>query len=678
MTSTTRPAPGESAEPVPSVDVLLPVRAPAPWFREAISSLASQSFSDVQLVLVIHGDDAGFTAIAEASGLRLTIGRAPTAATLPEVLNTGLGLCTAEFVARLDADDVAHPTRLQDQLDFLISNPDVAVVGSAASLIDDAGNPTGVRAVPTDPDDVLRRMRWRNALIHPSVMFRRDVIAGLNGYDTDADNVEDYELWMRVLEHHQIAALPQALIAYRIHDHQVTKRSIASPGAATAVNDARLGLALRRGESVGAARMRQRIWATRQSMRSPTASLRESATGYLALLFAGIAIGQLLQYFWPTTAFFKGQNPAIILQLLLIPPAVALWIVFRNPERRSRSLSIFLGLLLGNFALQMALLLVRGEFWNYTAALLPIALALIWLKPPTFRAVMQASDIFAWAIIGICLVAQLAVRLDLVVSRNYFNHRYFEIAQWLGVPWRWEGPFGSVNWSGPIGAYLLVYGLSRPRGRRLIFTVSGVLIMLASESRGGFAAAAVGVCTYLLCRPRIGAFTWSPVRRIVAIGGIIIVFAVSVALFDPTLNGRSSIWSSYWDFWQNTPALGANQLTIDAALASGQLNAAGIHSHNLLVEVLARSGLIGLLATLALLVAGAVIVWRANRAGMAMGLALFAAFVAASMAEVFTSWIYLSVQVLPMLIAVLAGAAWLSRTSPEANAGRVGPTHPLQ
>jgi hypothetical protein len=48
------------------------------------------------------------------------------------------------------------------------------------------------------------------------------------------------------------------------------------------------------------------------------------------------------------------------------------------------------------------------------------------------------------------------------------------------------------------------------------------------------------------------------------------------------------------------------------------------------------------------------------------------------MAEVFTSWIYLSVQVLPMLIAVLAGAAWLSRTSPEANAGRVGPTHPLQ
>jgi len=251
------------------IDVLLPIRGANPlWLVETLESITAQVRVIPRIVAVIHPDDVALAQKVESASRFVTIVEAPKEGHLAHALNAGLNACRAPFVARIDADDLAAPERLERQLHLLKSSPETVAVGSNATLINEESAIVGQRHVPTSSSEVLRRMRWRNALVHSAVTFRRESVLEVGGYSTVAENVEDYELWLRLLSLGSIENAPEQPVSYRIHDAQLTKNRAISPAAGAAIRDARINLACSRGESKLAAELRQRSWWLRQQVRA--------------------------------------------------------------------------------------------------------------------------------------------------------------------------------------------------------------------------------------------------------------------------------------------------------------------------------------------------------------------------------------------------------------------------
>lgn len=161
-------------------------------------------------------------------------------------LNVGLKRCVYPLVARMDADDVAFPQRLERQGVFMEHNPEIGVLGSGALEIDLDGNTGPLRTVAEGHDALVSRL-WACPFIHPSVMFRKDLIVGVGGYDSALRRRQDYELWFRVLEAGgRFANIPEPLIWYRFDRNTHKKQSISAAwrqGVIGARGSRRIGLA---------------------------------------------------------------------------------------------------------------------------------------------------------------------------------------------------------------------------------------------------------------------------------------------------------------------------------------------------------------------------------------------------------------------------------------------------
>jgi glycosyltransferase involved in cell wall biosynthesis len=251
-----------------SVEVLLPVRAPAPWLEDTLRGLERQTLRDFDIRVMLHGtDDAGIRALVHSYFPRASITYVTAEATFSELLNVGLQESSAEFVARLDADDIPHPDRLTNQRDFLAMNHNICLVASDIMLIDKNGTELGVRSTPGEWKALLKALRWKNVIPHPSVMFRRHQVLAVGGYSTRAKHAEDYELWLNLAAQESFAVAPIPLTFYRLHPRQVSRASFIGAQSSAAVLEARLRLARSRGESQIMVRFRHATWSIRQILR---------------------------------------------------------------------------------------------------------------------------------------------------------------------------------------------------------------------------------------------------------------------------------------------------------------------------------------------------------------------------------------------------------------------------
>jgi len=254
------------------VDVLLPTRAPSPWLAQTLDGLLAQTHPHWRLVAVVHGDPSELAPLILEKVPAAVIVPMTSDARLQHLLNAGLDACTAPYVARQDHDDIPEPTRLAEQVAFLQSHPEVVAVGSNATEIDADGNPIGPRSVPSGPA-VLKGLRWKSQLIHPSVMLRREAVQSVGGYDVDATNAEDYELWLRLAALGSLDNLPGPLLRYRVHAQQMSQARAIPASTRAIVGRSRRALARARRESLIMAQIRQLAWSSRQfgrGIRRPT------------------------------------------------------------------------------------------------------------------------------------------------------------------------------------------------------------------------------------------------------------------------------------------------------------------------------------------------------------------------------------------------------------------------
>lgn len=145
---------------------------------------------------------------------------------LGNALNQGLLHCSNNIVMRMDTDDICHPQRFDEQLNFLIKHPDIDIVGSWAIDINNKGETIGERTFPTRNEDLIKII-WSCPLAHPTVAFRRDAILGIGSYRKDVKRRQDYDLWLRAAVNGlKFANIPKFLLYYRFTDDYYKKNSL--------------------------------------------------------------------------------------------------------------------------------------------------------------------------------------------------------------------------------------------------------------------------------------------------------------------------------------------------------------------------------------------------------------------------------------------------------------------
>ena len=200
--------------PMARVSVVMSVFNGERFLLEAVDSILGQTYGDLELIVIDDGSTDGSSAILEQRGLedpRLRIFHQANVG-LTRSLNRGVGLATGEYIARMDADDIADPTRIERQVAFMDAHPDVGLLGTGYREIDAEGRVLGVKAFPMVDDRTLRATLIRyNPFFHASVMLRREVFAAVGLYDPALALVEDYEMWFRVARRFRLANLMEPL-----------------------------------------------------------------------------------------------------------------------------------------------------------------------------------------------------------------------------------------------------------------------------------------------------------------------------------------------------------------------------------------------------------------------------------------------------------------------------------
>lgn len=198
----------------PDVTVVMAVKNGARFLERSIRSILCQTLRNFELIVVDDGSDDRTAEILDRFGdARMRIVTQPNRG-LAGALNRGVSLSRATLVARMDADDLAGPERLEKQLDFLAWNPEVGVVGSATTMINE--NDDVLRDwVPAVSDGDIRKALIRsNQFAHASVMFRKPIFDAVGGY-SDMPFAQDYDLWLRMAPLCDLANMEEPLLCRR-------------------------------------------------------------------------------------------------------------------------------------------------------------------------------------------------------------------------------------------------------------------------------------------------------------------------------------------------------------------------------------------------------------------------------------------------------------------------------
>lgn len=392
----------------------------------------------------------------------------------------------------------------------------------------------------------------------------------------------------------------------------------------------------------------------------PLLTLRSSATPYLTLLIISIVGGQLLQYAYRAEPIFKAQSASILFVLGTAVMTVVLWSVLMIRRRMvGLPLLVIAGMIaLWSFA-TLRIVSQDGAF-NYTALFTPAVLFMLALKPPDSREAIRFGDTTAVALAISVATTQL---LDLFGLRD---NRTDIVSRW-GIPIpgfdtsvRWEGMFSDPNFAGFVGAFLCTYGLFRWHRRISTWAAPlGVLIVVVSESRSAIAATCVGLATFLVLRGRRLVARLSVPNWILMFGAglLFTIPAILSLVVDPTLNGRIPIWRSMIELAAESPLIGVGSDRILEASQEAIIPWGNLDGHSVVLDPLARNGVVAGAIALLVLAGVALLSIRAIPRDLGLSFGVFATFLLGAMTYTVTTWQYPTVQLLPLLTALLIASA---------------------
>ncbi len=211
----------------PEISVLMSAHNAEQHLSAAVDSILDQSFREFEFIIVNDGSSDRTSEILNcyaAADDRIKLIEQQNCG-LTASLNIGLKSCEGQYIARMDADDIAIQNRFEEQIKFLRANPGCVAVGSGIQLIDSDGDILGEQFPPETKDEIESAlMQGCGAVPHPTAMIRRTSLLDVGGYDESLRYAQDLDLWLRLSEIGGLANLNLVLLKYRVHQNAVTSK----------------------------------------------------------------------------------------------------------------------------------------------------------------------------------------------------------------------------------------------------------------------------------------------------------------------------------------------------------------------------------------------------------------------------------------------------------------------
>lgn len=203
--------------------MLMPVFNAEKYLREAIDSVLQQTHTDFEFLIVDDGStDSSPSIIQSYDDKRIRVIRQSNGG-VSAALNTGLQNASGELIVRFDADDICYPERITLQYKFMLEHPDYVLAGSDADYIDKDGEYIFTFTNPGHEDSEIRnKIMLQCPFIHSTVIFRKQAVLDLGGYEVKAHTFEDYFLWTKLLSKGKVHNFSHPLIKVRFNPESVT------------------------------------------------------------------------------------------------------------------------------------------------------------------------------------------------------------------------------------------------------------------------------------------------------------------------------------------------------------------------------------------------------------------------------------------------------------------------
>ena len=214
---------------VPKISLIMSVYNGEDYLAETVESVLCQTFTEWEFIIINDcSTDNTSKILAEyaSKDARVKVHTNETNLRLPSSLNKALSLAEGKYIARMDADDICMPDRLQKQYDFMEANPNVDLSSCRFLTLKNGVYSSGGCGGKGDSESIKALLLVTNPILHPGIIAKADVIKEL-GYDKNFTCTEDMELWTRfVLNNKRVEILSEYLMIYRLHDKQITETTL--------------------------------------------------------------------------------------------------------------------------------------------------------------------------------------------------------------------------------------------------------------------------------------------------------------------------------------------------------------------------------------------------------------------------------------------------------------------
>jgi len=213
----------------PMVSVVMPAYNVERYVGEAILSILDQTFRDFEFIIIDDGSTDGTGEIIShyaATDSRIVFMQNPVNIGLPKSINNSIKQVKGKYICRMDADDVSYPDRLEKQLTFMESNPDIVLSGGTMEVCNQDMKFICRRIYNLTDAEIRRKLFRYSPFCHPATIFRTEVARMVGGYDETIFPAEDYDLYLRLGRAGEFANLPDAILKMRVNPSGISYSNI--------------------------------------------------------------------------------------------------------------------------------------------------------------------------------------------------------------------------------------------------------------------------------------------------------------------------------------------------------------------------------------------------------------------------------------------------------------------
>ncbi len=210
----------------PKISVIMPVWNGEAYLATAIDSILVQTWTDFEFIILDDGStDRSPEIIADYANKdsRIRVIRLDHQG-IVIALNRGVAEAHAEWIARMDCDDIAHPERLQRQCDTMRKHPEAVLCHTHIRLIGDHQSSTPLGRFIRTRSLLALRLCYQSPIAHPSVMFKKETFLACGEYQQKERHAEDFSLWGRMLVAGDVIGIAEPLLDFRVHSNSISKQ----------------------------------------------------------------------------------------------------------------------------------------------------------------------------------------------------------------------------------------------------------------------------------------------------------------------------------------------------------------------------------------------------------------------------------------------------------------------